>query len=76
MSEYQAPVRDMQFVLKELVGLEAVAQLPGCEEVTADLVDQILDESARFCAGRSLPRALRAPARMSRSRTCLSADVS
>ena len=48
MNQYNAPLRDMRFVLKELVGLEAVASLPGCEEVTEDLVDQILDESARF----------------------------
>jgi len=48
MSEYFAPLRDMQFVLKELAGLEQVAQLPGCEEATADLVDAVLEEAARF----------------------------
>ena len=48
MSEYFAPIRDMQFVLKELAGLEQVAQLPGCEEATADLVDAVLEEAARF----------------------------
>jgi alkylation response protein AidB-like acyl-CoA dehydrogenase len=48
MNQYNAPLRDMRFVLKELVGLEAVSRLPGCEEVTEELVDQILDESARF----------------------------
>jgi alkylation response protein AidB-like acyl-CoA dehydrogenase len=48
MSEYHAPVRDMQFVLKELAGLNEVAQLPGCEEATADVVDAILEEAARF----------------------------
>ncbi len=48
MSEYKAPVRDMRFVLNELAGLADVARLPGCEEVTAELVDQILEESARF----------------------------
>jgi len=48
MSEYIAPVRDMQFVLKELAGLEQVAQLPGCEEATPDLVDAVLGEAARF----------------------------
>ena len=48
MSEYIAPVRDMQFVLKELAGLEQVAQLPGCEEATPDLVDAVLEEAARF----------------------------
>jgi 3-(methylthio)propanoyl-CoA dehydrogenase len=48
MSEYKAPVRDMRFVLNELAGLADVARLPGCEEVTAELVDQILEESAKF----------------------------
>lgn len=50
MSQYTAPLRDMRFVLKELVGLDTVAKLPGCEEVTEELVDQILDENARFSA--------------------------
>ncbi|QKS29734.1 MAG: acyl-CoA dehydrogenase C-terminal domain-containing protein [Candidatus Accumulibacter similis] len=48
MSEYIAPIRDMQFVLRELAGLEQVAQLPGCEEATPDLVDAVLEEAARF----------------------------
>ena len=51
MSEYIAPVRDMQFVLKELAGLDQVARLPGCEEATPDLVDAILEEAAKFAEG-------------------------
>ncbi|MBK8522773.1 MAG: acyl-CoA dehydrogenase [Betaproteobacteria bacterium] len=51
MSEYIAPIRDMQFVLKELAGLEQVAQLPGCEEATPDLVDAVLEEAAKFAEG-------------------------
>ncbi len=50
MSDYVAPLKDMQFVLKELAGLDGVAKLPGCEEVSADLVGQILEESGKFCA--------------------------
>ena len=50
MAEYAAPIRDMQFVLNELVGLEKVAQLPGCEETTTDLVNQILEEAGRFAS--------------------------
>ena len=38
MSEYKAPIRDMQFVLKELAGLDEIAQLPGCEDVSPELV--------------------------------------
>ena len=29
MPEYQAPIADMKFVLRELVDMELLAQLPG-----------------------------------------------
>jgi len=51
MSEYKAPIRDMQFVLNELAGLPDIAKLPGCEEATAELVDQVLEEAAKFASG-------------------------
>lgn len=51
MSEYAAPLRDMQFVLHEIAGIDAVGQLPGCEEVTPDVVDAILEEAGKFAAG-------------------------
>ena len=51
MSSYAAPLKDMQFVLTELAGMEKVAALPGYEEATADVVEAILDESAKFTAG-------------------------
>jgi acyl-CoA dehydrogenase len=51
MSEYKAPLRDMHFVLQELAGLADIARLPGCEEINAELVDQILEESAKFASG-------------------------
>jgi len=50
MAEYIAPIRDMQFVLNELVGLDNVARLPGCEDAMPELVDQILEESGRFAS--------------------------
>ena len=50
MSEYKAPLRDMHFVLQELAGLAEVAKLPGCEEINAELVDQILEQSAKFAS--------------------------
>ena len=51
MSEYKAPLRDMHFVLHELAGLAEIARLPGCEEINAELVDQILEEGAKFATG-------------------------
>ncbi|QID17518.1 acyl-CoA dehydrogenase [Nitrogeniibacter mangrovi] len=51
MSEYSAPIRDMQFVLKELAGLADIGQLPGCEEASEDLVDAVLEEAGKFATG-------------------------
>jgi alkylation response protein AidB-like acyl-CoA dehydrogenase len=38
----------MQFILKHVVGLDQVNQLPGWEEVTEDVVDAILEEAGKF----------------------------
>jgi 3-(methylthio)propanoyl-CoA dehydrogenase len=50
MSTYQAPLKDMRFVLKRLAGLGEVAKLPGYEEATPDTVDAILDEASKFAS--------------------------
>ena len=41
MAVYKAPLRDMQFVLKELIGLEQLQKLPGGEELSEDLIVKI-----------------------------------
>ncbi len=51
MSEYVAPIRDMQFVMKELAGLEQVSQLPSYGDATDDLVDAVLEEAGKFASG-------------------------
>jgi 3-(methylsulfanyl)propanoyl-CoA dehydrogenase len=48
MPEYRAPRRDMDFVNKELLGLEHYQQLTGCEALTEDLMDAVLDGAAKF----------------------------
>ena len=50
MSTYQAPLRDMQFVLRELAGVDEVAKLPGFED-TIDVWESILDEAGSFATG-------------------------
>jgi 3-(methylthio)propanoyl-CoA dehydrogenase len=50
MSTYRAPLRDMQFALRELAGIEEIAKLPGCED-TLDVLDSILEEAAAFAGG-------------------------
>ena len=48
MTDYKPPLADMRFVLHELIGLERIAALPGCEQVDRDLVDAILDEAGKL----------------------------
>jgi alkylation response protein AidB-like acyl-CoA dehydrogenase len=48
MSTYAAPLRDMQFVIRDLIGLQEIAGLPGSEDVNAELVDAVLGEAAKF----------------------------
>jgi len=48
MSEYNAPLKDMNFVIRDLVGLDRILQMPGFESIDEDVVDQILEESGRF----------------------------
>jgi 3-(methylthio)propanoyl-CoA dehydrogenase len=50
MSTYQAPLRDMQFVLRELAGVDEVAKLPGFED-TSDVWESILEEAGSFATG-------------------------
>jgi len=47
---YQAPLKDMRFVLNELAGLGAVAKLPGYQDATPDTVDAILEEASKFAS--------------------------
>ncbi|WP_075187369.1 acyl-CoA dehydrogenase C-terminal domain-containing protein [Teredinibacter haidensis] len=50
MSDYKAPLRDIQFVLYELLGYEAhCAKLPSGEESSPELVNAVLEEGAKFC---------------------------
>ena len=56
MATYQAPLRDMQFVLHELLGVEQeFAALPGFEEATRDLIDPVLEEAAKLCENVMFP---------------------
>jgi alkylation response protein AidB-like acyl-CoA dehydrogenase len=55
MYDYQPPLRDMQFILSELAGLDRIGALPGCEDATPDLIAAILEEAGRFAAGVLAP---------------------
>lgn len=49
MTPYKAPLRDMQFVLQDLLNIEKHYQsLPACDEVNQELIDAILGEASKF----------------------------
>ena len=52
---YRAPVKDMLFVMKELAGIDAVAQLPGYEDAGVDTAAAVLEECAKFNEGVVAP---------------------
>jgi 3-(methylthio)propanoyl-CoA dehydrogenase len=50
MSTYEAPLRDMHFVICELAGLDQVTALPGWQETDEEVVNAILQEASRFAS--------------------------
>jgi alkylation response protein AidB-like acyl-CoA dehydrogenase len=49
MPDYKAPVRDINFVINEVLESEKLYQtLPGYEEATADLMSAIVEEGGKF----------------------------
>ena len=48
MSNYQAPLRDMRFVIHELVGSAPICALPAYADCDAELIDAVLEEAGRF----------------------------
>jgi len=55
MATYKAPLRDMRFVLYELHDGAALAQLPGLEDMTPELIDPVIEEAAKVCEEVLLP---------------------
>ncbi|MCA0370566.1 MAG: acyl-CoA dehydrogenase C-terminal domain-containing protein [Proteobacteria bacterium] len=49
MPSYKAPLRDINFCIKELFDYKDIQALPGYEDMGEDLVDAVLTEAARIC---------------------------
>ena len=51
MAQYTAPLRDMQFVLHEVLEVEKILKdLPAHAETNRELLDQVLEEAGKFTA--------------------------
>lgn len=50
MSDYKPPIEDIAFVLEDLADLHGVCALSDYEEITPDLVKDILEQAGKFAA--------------------------
>ncbi|KXU90678.1 acyl-CoA dehydrogenase [Caballeronia megalochromosomata] len=51
MGQYAAPLRDMQFVLHEVLNVEAeLKSMPKHADLDADTINQVLEEAGKFCS--------------------------
>jgi acyl-CoA dehydrogenase len=48
MTDYNAPLKDMNFVIHELANLDGIRQMPDFADATNDLVEQVLEGAAIF----------------------------
>ena len=55
MSHYTAPVEDMGFVLKEVVGLEKVCEEAGLDTSTVDIIETVLDAAGKLAKEKIEP---------------------
>lgn len=49
MPSFKAPLREYRFLLNNVLELERYANLPGFAEAPLDLIEQVLEEGAKFC---------------------------
>lgn len=55
MPVYNAPLREYQFLYREVLGIERYANLPAFADASMDVVEQILDEGAKFVTETLFP---------------------
>ena len=55
MPVYNPPIDDIKFVLHDVLNAGQLSRLPGFEDATADLMDQILEEGGKICADVLFP---------------------
>ncbi|MBS0539134.1 MAG: acyl-CoA dehydrogenase C-terminal domain-containing protein [Proteobacteria bacterium] len=55
MAVYKAPLKDIQFVMNEVLDVSSLAKLPGYEDATPDTIHAILEEAAKLCENVLFP---------------------
>lgn len=50
MTQYQAPIDDVSFLVHDVIGLTRTAELRGRDDINEDLTSMLFDEAGRFAA--------------------------
>lgn len=53
--DYTPPLRDINFLIQEVIGLDRLSSLSKYEDLSEDLVDQILTEAGKFASQELAP---------------------
>ena len=48
MGEYNAPLKDMRFVLNHVIGLDELSNIEAFEHAESDVVDAVLEEASKL----------------------------
>ena len=51
---YNAPIKDMLFLVNEWIGIDRLNSLPDYEEVDIDLIEAVLEEAGKFASNELL----------------------
>ena len=51
MAHYKVPQKDILFALHDVLEVDKLAELPGFEEATSEIIDGVVDEAAKFVEG-------------------------
>ena len=52
---YNAPIKDMLFLVDQWIGIDNLSSLPGFEEFDKDILEAVLEEAGKFCSTEVLP---------------------
>ncbi|MGD9966765.1 MAG: acyl-CoA dehydrogenase C-terminal domain-containing protein [Hyphomonadaceae bacterium] len=55
MPSYTAPLREYRFLLNDVLDIGRYSNLPSFSDAPIDLIDQVLEEGAKFCEGVLAP---------------------
>ena len=50
MAEYKAPVKEVSFVINDLLNINQLTEIPDFAEATSELVDAVIEESGKFAS--------------------------